>query len=342
MATVQTVTEANRQVAELQKHRIGRTSLSATEIGVGTVAIGALPEDEAAQGEDAVRRAYAHGIRLFDTAPYYGMGRGERRLGNVLSEFPRDSYTLVTKVGRIVTADDSDHSAGWQPPFDFSYDGVLRSFELSLQRLRVDRVDALLFHDLGVMVLKEEHERHFRIAMDSGYRALDELKQSGAISAIGIGVNEWQVLEAAMGAADFDVFLLAGRYTLLEQTALESFLPKLSGIGASVFAGGPFNSGVLATGPTGNATYNYALAPPEVLDRVGKIAAICARYGVPLRAAAIQFPAAHPAVASVVFGPRTAQEFDEIADGFAQSIPPALWSELKSTGLLRDDAPVPA
>jgi D-threo-aldose 1-dehydrogenase len=329
-------------MAVFQKRRIGRTNLAVTEVGVGTVALGALPEDQASLGEDTMRRAYARGIRLFDTAPYYGVGRGERRLGNVLGEFPRDSYTLVTKVGRIVTTEDSDRPAGWQPPFDFSYDGVLRSFELSLQRLRVDRVDALLFHDLGALVLKEEHERHFRIAMESGYRALDELKRSGAIAAIGLGVNEWQVLEAAMSAADFDVFLLAGRYTLLEQTALESFLPKLSQTGASIFAGGPFNSGVLATGATGTATYNYSLAPPAVLDRVGKIVAVCERLGVPLKAAAIQFPAAHPAVASVVFGPKTAQEFDEIADGFSMPIPQALWSELKSAGLLREDAPVPA
>lgn len=322
--------------------QVGRTGLTVSEIGFGTVALGMLPEAEAHLGDEAVRRAYDSGVRLFDTAPYYGTGRGERRLGNVLRNLPRDSYALVTKVGRIVTEDDDDRPAGWQPPFDFSYDGVLRSFELSLKRLGIDRVDALLFHDLGAMVLKDEHERHFRVAMDSGYRALDELKRSGTIAAIGLGVNEWQVLEAAMRAADFDAFLLAGRYTLLEQTALESFLPRLNGGGTSIFAGGPFNSGVLATGASSAASYNYAPAPPDVLARVREIATVCARHNVSLQAAAIQFPAAHPAVASVVFGPRTAQEFDEVATAFVQPISPALWSELKAAGLLREDAPVPA
>lgn len=177
--------------------------------------------------------------------------------------------------------------------------------------------------------------------MDSGYRALDELKRAGVVTAIGIGVNEWQVLEEAMGVADFDVFLLAGRYTLLEQTSLDSFLPMAQRKGASILVGGPFNSGILAKGPHPGVWYNYAPAPPHILERVSAIQAVCERYGVPLPTAALRFPVAHPAVASVVFGPRTADELDTNVDQFTRPIPAAMWAELQAAGYVRSDAPLP-
>jgi D-threo-aldose 1-dehydrogenase len=198
-----------------------------------------------------------------------------------------------------------------------------------------------MLHDIGAVTHGERHAELFRTAMESGYRALSELKASGQVTAIGIGVNEWQVLEEAMAAADFDVFLLAGRYTLLEQTALDSFLPKCLARNVSVFVGGPFNSGILAKGPHPGVWYNYAPAPEAILDRVRRIEAVCNAHGVKLPTAALRFPVTHPAVASVVFGPKTAGELDENVDQFTTPIPSALWNELKAKGLLREDAPTP-
>jgi D-threo-aldose 1-dehydrogenase len=326
----------------LPTRRVGRTSLEVTELGFGTVALGLLePEDEQI-GIAAVERAVERGVRLFDTAPYYGNGRAERRLGIAFRGVPRDSFRIESKVGRLVGADDEARPGSWEPPFDYSYDGVMRSYESSLRRLGLDRIDALLFHDLGSLTHGDRHPELFATAMDSGYRALAELKASGAVSAIGIGVNEWQVLEEAMAVADFDVFLLAGRYTLLEQTSLDTFFPRLQQAGASVFIGGPFNSGILAQGPRPGVWYNYAPAPEPILERVRAIQEICERHGVPLPTAALRFPIAHPGVASVVFGPRTADEVDMNVDQFTTPIPPALWSDLVAAGLLRADAPLPA
>lgn len=316
---------------------IGRTTLRVSELGFGCVAIGHLPDDEEHLVERAVLRAIDRGITLFDTSPFYGAGRAERRLGRVLRTLPRSSYTLVTKAGRVIT----DGSPAAPQAFDYSYDGVMRSFEQSLARLGVARVDVLLLHDVGRMIHGDEHSRQFKVAMESGYHALAELKSAGTITAIGLGVNEWQVIEEAMEVADFDVFLLAGRYTLLEQTALESFLPRVERSGATIFAGAPFNSGVLAKGPQPGVSYNYAPASDHILARVRAIQEICGRHGVPLATAAIQFPAAHPAVSSVVFGPRTAEELDENVDQFTAPVPSALWTDLKAAGLLHEDAPVP-
>lgn len=325
----------------LPTRRVGRTALEVTELGFGTVALGLLANEDEHLGDAAIKQALVRGVRLFDTAPYYGNGRAERRLGQALKGVPRSDYRLVSKVGRIVTAADEEQPNAWQPPFDYSYDGVMRSFETSLRRLGVTSIDALLLHDIGSVTHGERHPELFKTAMESGYRALDELKSSGAVTAIGIGVNEWQVLEEAMGVADFDAFLLAGRYTLLEQTSLDSFLPIVQRKGASVFVGGPFNSGILAKGPHPGVWYNYAPAPEDILARVRAIQEICERHGVPLPTAALRFPVAHPAVASVVFGPRTAGELDINVDQFTTAIPAAMWAELRSAGLLRADAPLP-
>lgn len=326
----------------LPTRRVGRTSLEVTELGFGTVALGLLSTEDEALGDAAIKQALARGITLFDVAPYYGNGRAERRLGRALKDTPRSAYRLVSKVGRIVTAEDEEQPNAWQPPFDYSYDGVMRSFETSQRRLGVDKIDALLLHDIGSVTHGDRHPELFKSAMDGGYKALSELKASGAVTAIGIGVNEWQVLEEAMGVADFDAFLLAGRYTLLEQTSLDTFLPMVQRKGASVFVGGPFNSGILAKGPHPGVWYNYAPAPENILERVRQIQAICERHGVPLPTAALRFPVAHPAVASVVFGPRTADELDTNVDQFTTPIPPAMWADLRNAGLLRADAPLPA
>ncbi len=326
----------------LPTRRVGQTELSVTELGFGTVALGLLEDADEEIGAAAVARALERGVSLFDTAPYYGNGRAELRLGRALRGVPRESFRISSKVGRIVEAADEGRPNAWQPPFDYTYDGVMRSFETSLRRLGLDRLDVLMLHDIGAVTHAERHAAFFADAMGSGYRALDELKRSGAVTAIGIGVNEWQVLEEAIAAARFDVFLLAGRYTLLEQKALDSFLPKCVEQGVSVFVGGPFNSGILAKGPMPGVWYNYAPAPEDILARVKQIQAICERHGVSLPTAALRFPVAHPAVASVVFGPRTADELDINVDQFTTAIPAAMWGELQSAGLLRPDAPVPA
>jgi D-threo-aldose 1-dehydrogenase len=214
-------------------------------------------------------------------------------------------------------------------------------YEASLRRLGMDRIDIVLIHDIGSRMQKERHPEAFRTAMDESYRALRELKDAGAIMAIGIGVNEWQVLEQAAAVAEFDLFLLAGRYTLLEQTALDTFLPMCERRKISVFVGGPFNSGILAKGPTPGVWYNYAAAPEHILERVRCIQSVCESFGVPLSTAALRFPGAHPAVASVIFGPRSADEVQNNLEQFATPIDPALWRTLKNEQLVRADAPTP-
>ena len=326
----------------LGKRRVGSTDLFVPELGFGTVALGLLTNEDAHIGQDAVRNALSRGLNLIDVAPYYGNGRAELRLGEALADFPRDSYQIATKVGRMVFEEDETRENAWQPPYDYSYDGVMRCFETSLRRLRTDRIEILLIHDIGMVMHGDNHPETFRTAMEGGYRAVTELKDSGVVSAIGIGANEWQVFEQAMGVHDFDVFLLAGRYTLLEQESLSSFLPMCVKRGSSVLVGGPFNSGILAKGPHPGVWYNYAAAPEDILERVRRTQDICESYGVKLPTAALRFPGAHPAVASVLFGPRGADEVDANLDEFFKPIPTGVWEDLKSAGLLRTDAPTPA
>jgi D-threo-aldose 1-dehydrogenase len=325
----------------LPKSRIGKSALEVTKLGFGTVALGLLSSEEEEIGRQAVREAYARGLTFFDTAPYYGNGKAERRLGEALRGVDGSTFTIATKVGRVVPLDAEKRPADWRPPFDYGYDAVMRTYETSLKRIGVERVDAILLHDIGAVTHGERHPGVFKQAMDSGYRALAELKSGGAIGAVGIGVNEWQVLEEAVRAADFDVFLLAGRYTLLEQTALQTFLPECSRRGVSVLVGGPFNSGVLAKGPSPGVWYNYAPASEAILEQVRRIEAVCNRYGVSLPKAALRFPSAHPAVASVVFGPRSASELIANLDDFTSPIDPELWRALKNEKLVDPAAPTP-
>jgi D-threo-aldose 1-dehydrogenase len=330
--------------------KLGRTGLRVSQIGFGGAPLGnlfaALSEADAAS---AVGSAFAAGIRLFDTAPLYGHGLSEHRIGAALRHCRRDDFVLATKVGRLLRPDAS--AAGGQyrdilpfaARFDYSYDGVLRSVEDSLQRLGLARIDIVHIHDVDVWTHKSHAatDERFAEAMGGGYRALMRLREEKAIGAIGVGVNEWQACQRFAEAGDFDCFLLAGRYTLLEQAALDSFLPLCVARNIAVIIGGPFNTGILATGPVPGATYNYQPAAPEVMERVGRIEMVCRRHGVALASTALQFPLHHPAVASVIPGARSPAEIAANLAAFETPVPAALWAELKAAGLLRADAPTP-
>ncbi len=295
-------------------------------MGLGTAPLGglyeALSDDE---GHRVVEAAWDAGIRFFDTAPLYGSGLAEQRLGTVLRTKPRNEFVLMTKVGRVLRADaapDPDQTFKGIPPlnpvFDFSYDGVMRSVEESLTRLGMDRVDVLLIHD---------PDNYFDQAMAGAYRALDRLRTERTITAVGAGMNQADMLARFAREADFDVFLLAGRYTLLDQSGARELLPLCLERGIAVVAGGVFNSGILAN-PRPGTHYNYRVAPPELIERARQVAAICERHGVDLKAAAIQFPLRHPAITSVLTGCRSVSELNENLSIFQSPIPDELWAEV--------------
>jgi len=290
-------------------------------LGLGTAPLGGLydaVDDETAQV--TVERACSLGLRLFDTAPYYGSGLAERRLGAVLRKHPRDELTVSTKVGRLLEPGDSRNS-GWHGApaldayFDFSYDAALRSLDESLERLGLDRVDIALVHD---------PDDHYEEALAGAFRALARLREEGVVRAIGVGMNQTEMLCRFAREADPDCFLVAGRYTLLDRSAAEELLPLCEERGIAVIAGGVFNSGVLADGET----YDYAPAPAAVLERASELRAVCARHGVPLAAAAIQFPSRHPAVTAVLAGCRSPAEVEEDVRLFELDLPDDLWQEL--------------
>jgi D-threo-aldose 1-dehydrogenase len=341
--------------ARLPRRPLGHTGLTVSELGFGAAALGNLyrPVSDA-DARATLESAWVSGLRYFDTAPYYGLGLSERRVGDVLRTVDRDDFVLSSKVGRLLTPapqvrDASERygfcsSMPFEPVYDYSYRGVMRSFEDSLQRLGLARIDILFIHDIGALTHGAAHEELFKICMEGGYRALDELRSKGLVGAIGLGVNEWEVCEAAMEHGRFDCFLLAGRYTLLEQQALERFMPKCAAHGASLVIGGAYNSGILATGTRHGGTlyYNYSPAPDAVVERVKRIEALCDEHGVTLAAAALQFPLAHPLVSSVIPGLGTAARVAETLRLLWEKIPGAFWQELKTQGLLRQEAPVPA
>lgn len=328
---------------------LGRSSVEITRLGFGGAPLGNLFSVVAERSaEQALDAAWLAGWRYFDTAPLYGHGLGERRVGSYLKTKPRDAYCLSTKVGRLLVGQDTKVDGGAYvdvpnaaPVYDYSHDGALRSVEASLMRLGVGRIDILLIHDIDRFTHGDEQPRRFRQAMDGAYVALADLRSQGVIGAIGLGVNEWQVCEAVARVADIDCVLLAGRYTLLEQEPLASFLPLCQEKDISVIAGGVFNSGILATGPKPGACYNYAPAPPQILERAAAIERVCRAHNVPLAAAALRFPLAHPAVAGAVVGARAASEVRANQDLFSRPIPPGLWADLKSEGLITKDAPTP-
>ena len=328
-----------------ERVRLGQSGASVTRLGLGTAPLGglfrALPEHQARL---VVDNAWDLGLRLFDTAPLYGFGVAEERLGRALASRPRAEYVLATKVGRLLRADAPiDMSQFHQgvpfyegtppvnPVFDFSGTAIRRSLEESLERLGVDRVDVVHIHD---------PDEHFAVALGDAYPALAQLREEGTVRAIGVGMNQAEMLVRFAQMADFDCFLLAGRYTLLDQTGLHELLPLCAERGIAVIAGGVYNSGILAD-PEAGATFDYLPADREVVQRARQLSAVCARHGVPLKAAAIQFPLGHPAVVSVLTGCRSDSEVEENVRMFEFEIPAELWDELRAEGLLGEDVPIP-
>ncbi|HEX4213402.1 MAG TPA: aldo/keto reductase [Candidatus Dormibacteraeota bacterium] len=326
--------------------QLGRTNLRVTRLGLGTAPLGGLfREVEDGVAVRVVERAYELGLRLFDTAPLYGSGYSERRVGAALGQYPRDSYVLATKVGRLLRQGAPPDPTqirdgqsiyrgtpeGVQPVFDFSADGIRLSYDESLQRLGLDRIDILHIHD---------PDDNYETALRDAYPVLADMRSRGVIGAVGAGMNQPEMPASFARAADFDCFLLAGRYTLLDQSGLDELLPLCAERGISVICGGTFNSGILAN-PSPGATYAYAPASEEILARAQRLQDICQNHDVPLAAAAIQFPMGHSAVASVVIGARSEQEIEQNVALFELPIPAALWAELKAEGVLAENVPVP-
>lgn len=330
-----------------EKRRVGQTALEVTTLGLGGASLaGIFSAVSADQARATVNHALDMGITYVDTAPQYGLGRSEHLVGDVLRERRADAV-LSTKVGRLLTpvTDGQQDKGAWVDPlpfnqvYDYSYDGVMRSFEDSLQRLGLASIDIVYVHDIGVATHGVEANKPLWKQLETGgYRALRELRDGGVIKAIGLGVNEWEVLMEAFGLGDWDVFLLAGRYTLLEQTSLDPFLTTCIKRGASVVVGGPFNSGILV----GGDKFNYAKAPEAIVAKVKAIDAVCREFGVPLPAAALQFPLTHPAVCNVLPGPRSPAELDGILDWWDVKIPGELWTALAAKGLLAPGTPIPS
>ena len=320
---------------------LGHGPVQVTDLAFGAAALGNLyTEVDPAEAEAALLTAWDAGIRYFDTAPHYGLGLSERRVGAALRQRPRDSYTLSTKVGRLLEpvpdATGDDLANGFAVPanhrrvWDFSADGVRRSIESSLERLGLDRIDVVYLHD------PDDHPAQ---ALDQAYPALERLRAEGVVGAIGAGMNQSALLTRFVRETDVDAVLLAGRYTLLDQDGLAELLPEAARRGVSVVVGGVFNSGLLAD-PRPGASYDYAPAAQPLLERALRIQAVCERYGVPLRAAALRFPTGHPAVRSVLVGMRSAAEVRDAVAMAGLRVPGELWQELRAEGLLPQEAPV--
>jgi D-threo-aldose 1-dehydrogenase len=337
-------------VPVLDRRQLGRTPIEVTALGFGAAPLGGLfSEVTDADAGAAVRAALAAGITYFDTAPLYGHGLSEHRLGEALRWVPRDRVVVSTKVGRLLRPLPAGRpqSGLFAAPlpfewvFDYGYAGTIRSLEDSLQRLGLARVDVALIHDVVPRWQGDDYERRFHESMEGAYRALADLRRQGRVAAIGAGVKDAEVCLRYATAGDFDCFMLSGQYTLLDQNALPELLPHCARSGIAVLLASPFNSGILATGARPDARYVYEPAPPEVLERVRRLEQACGRHGVPLAAAALQFPLAHPALAAVVPGARSAAEVEANLALFRRPIPAALWQELKADGLLPAEAPVP-
>lgn len=326
---------AGEGLATPQTRQLGRARLRLTSLGFGGGPVGwrdtADVEEEA---QSLLGSAWAAGVRYFDTAPYYGYGDSERRLGRFLTGQKRNDFVLSTKVGRLIRPRFSGDRSPEKIVFDYSRDGSLRSIEESLQRLGLERVDIVLIHDIDRYTHKERQPQRFREALGGAYRALADLKEQGVVRAIGLGVNEWQVCRDFARQVPIDCFLLAGRHTLLEQEAQQEYLPEALERGIGVIVGGPYNSGVLASGAVPGALYDYAPAPAWVLERVGRIEAVCARFGVPLQAAALAFPFLHPAVTTVIPGMATVEELGKTLNLAGAAVPDELWATLAGEGLV--------
>lgn len=334
-----------------QQRTWARSGIETSVMGFGAAQLGnfmaPISEETAAE---LIQATWDAGIRFFDTAPSYGHGLSEARLGQGLRWQPRDQFVLATKVGRLLTPRRREEIdfGGWIKGlpfdwrFDYSYDGAMRSIEDSLQRTGLEYIDVALIHEVDVYTHGRQQPEVFDHAMNGAGRALLELRDQGVVKSIGIGVNESNVAHEAIRRVDFDCLLLAGRYTLIEQDALDGFLPRCEAQGVSVIVGGGYNSGILATGAVPGARYNYAPAPAPVLQRVQSIEDVCRAFDVPLRSAALQFIAAHPAVANLIPGVRSVQQLTENIMTFEHDIPYDFWHELKRRALIREDAPTPA
>lgn len=331
--------------------RLGNGGIDFTELGFGSAPLGNLYRaitDE--QAHDVLEAAWNSGVRYFDTAPLYGLGLSERRIGEFLRTKKRDEYVISTKAGRVLQVCALEERTGigkfFDTPnrrevYDYSYDGIMRSLEQSFERTGLDRFDILFVHDVDVFThgSKEASDARIDEFMRGGYYAMLSLRDQGVIRAFGGGINEWEVCQTLAERGDFDLFLLAGRYTLLEQEALNSFLPLCQKRGIGVVLGGPYNSGILARGPSEGAQYNYSNAPAEVIEKARKLDAVCQKHGVRLIEAALKFPLNHPSVVSVIPGGQSVEEVKSNREILDREVPAALWEDLKAQGLMRQDAP---
>ena len=332
---------------KFEKRQIGETNLWVSMLGMGTASIAGIGQPVAESDARAtLDRALEHGIEYFDTAPFYGFGKSERWTGDQIRA-KSDDVVISTKTGRLLTPQHGPYtvSHSWRDPLpfvdviDYTYDAIMRSHEDSLQRLGLNNVDILYVHDIGVLTHGDNNPTFWsQLTEGGGYRAMRELRDNGDISAIGLGVNEWEVLMDAFEIGDWDCFLLAGRYTLLEQTSLSPFLETCVERKSSVIIGGPFNSGILV----GGDTWNYDKAPDDIVAKVRIIEDVCKDFDVDMPAAALKFPLTHPAVAATIPGPRTVKELDEIVSWWQQDIPEALWDALANKGLFADGTPLPS
>ncbi len=324
----------------LEKNEVRNTGVNVTRVGMGGAPLAGLYTSvEAATAVETVRRAHELGIGYFDTAPLYGSGRSEMLFGEALETIPRGDYVLSTKVGRLLEpvaeqpeSDQFVDLPSLEPTYDYSRDGVLRSIDESLARLRLDRVDIVMIHD---------PDDHFEQTRDEAFPALYELRSQGVVGAIGAGMNQWEMLARFAREADPDCFLLAGRYTLLDQSGLDELLPLCVEKDIGIVLGGPYNSGILASDLSDDTTFNYLPAPRDVLEKARRIKEVCDRHAVPLKAAALQFGLAHPAVAATIPGARSIEELEENMRMAAHPIPADLWEELRAEGLTHPDAPAP-
>ena len=345
---------------------VGRSSLEVSALGLGCAGLGGLYRDvREADARATIDAAWEAGIRFFDTAPYYGYTKSERYVGAALRERERDAFVVSTKAGRIMrpnrgpaaraSRDGWAHPLPFEPVYDYTYDGIMRSFEDSLQRLGIAHIDILLVHDIGALTHGAQSAHYWRQLSEGGFRALDALRASGAVRAVGLGVNEADAVADAMREFEIDCALLAGRYTLLEQQTLDMLLPECERRGVSMLIGGVFNSGILARGvrhlrhqpgSAGSAAsalkFNYGEAPVEVVERVARIEAVCDRYAVALPSAALRFPYAHAAVASILTGASSVDELRQNIEAFTAPIPAAFWEALRTEGLLDSRAPTPS
>lgn len=333
-----------------------RTGQHLTTLGLGCAGLGNLftaVSDEAARA--TVDAAWEAGIRYFDTAPFYGFGLAEHRLGQALRTKPRHAYCVSSKVGRLL--DPIDRSVSWaepcvvegwdqplpfRPRFDYRAVGMRRSVEDSLQRMGLAHIDMALVHDIGFATHGDKHDYYWeQLTQGGGFRELETMRSEGLIGAIGLGVNEWPVILNALDYIDLDCSLLAGRYTLLEQGALRPLMDVVLARGVGIILGGPFNSGILVTGACKDAKFNYGDAPTDIIAKVKRLETVCQEFQVPLAAAALQFPLAHPAIVSCIPGARNVKELHDILGWLNIPIPPQFWANLRQAGLIAETAPIP-